>query len=206
MKKFIPVWWEAAKKKLSLDRKMLSIMKKHESNLLIGGDPFISLIKAITGQQISLEAAKSVFNLLHKHHPRLAPKSFEKLSIEDLRGFGYSRRKASCMKDLAKLFQQKKWTSKKLLTMEYDTIYQQLIPIKGIGEWTIHMFAIFHQGESDIFPTKDIGIIKAIEKIYFSGANKSIDEVIQCSKKWAPYRSAACWYLWRTLDAEPVLY
>ena len=185
---------------------MLALIKEYKSDFLIGGNPFMTLVKAITGQQISLESAKSVFNRLLERCPVLLPSHLDELSIVDLREIGYSKRKALCIKELGKTFQQKNWDAEQLSIMKYTTIYDELISLKGIGEWTIHMFAIFYRGETDIFPTKDIGIIKAIEKIYFSGESQPVAKLTQFSKKWMPYRTGACWYLWRYLDDEPVLY
>jgi len=88
----------------------------------------------------------------------------------------------------------------------YLSIYEELITIKGIGPWTAEMFGMFHLLEKDIFPLKDVGVIRAMNQLYNNGKKLEIDRIIEISDTWRPYRSVACWFLWRSIDSEEVLY
>ena len=88
----------------------------------------------------------------------------------------------------------------------YKHIYDELITIKGVGPWTAEMFGMFYLLEKDIFPIKDIGIIRAMNNIYGDGESLSLEKIIEISEQWRPYRSVACWFLWRSIDSEEVLY
>jgi len=88
----------------------------------------------------------------------------------------------------------------------YLSIYEELITIKGIGPWTAEMFGMFHLLEKDIFPLKDVGVIRAMNQLYNNGKKLDIDKIIEISDTWRPYRSVACWFLWRSIDSEEVLY
>ena len=88
-----------------------------------------------------------------------------------------------------------------------QTIYDELITIKGIGPWTAEMFGMFYLLEKDIFPIKDIGIIRAMNQVYGNeGEALDLNEIIKIADKWKPYRSVACWFLWRSIDGEEVSY
>ena len=89
----------------------------------------------------------------------------------------------------------------------YQSIYDELITIKGIGPWTAEMFGMFYLLEKDIFPIKDIGIIRAMNQVYGNeGEALDLNEIIKIADKWKPYRSVACWFLWRSIDGEEVSY
>jgi DNA-3-methyladenine glycosylase II len=88
----------------------------------------------------------------------------------------------------------------------FKSIYDELITIKGVGPWTAEMFGMFYLLEKDIFPIKDIGIIRAMNQIYGEGKPLDLEKIIAISETWRPYRSVACWFLWRSIDSEEVLY
>jgi len=176
------------------------LKKKHD-------DPFITLARAIIGQQISVKAAGSIWNRMHEGlNKTVSPGSIDRVDAEDLRGYGLSRSKALYLKNLALFFLENPDIGK-LTWKDHDQVRKSLLSIKGVGEWTVEMYAIFHMGHPDIFPVKDIGIIRAIQKIYGADISKmSPAEILDYTKKWRPYRTVVSLFLWRELDSGPVQY
>ncbi len=205
-----PSYWEKGCDYLSSkDKVMEKIIKTYPREILTSqGMPFKVLCNAIIGQQISVAAADSIkkrfFALMPENNPQ-AKKVLEQ-SEESLKATGLSRQKIQYLKNIAEYFLVNKITNKYFEEKDKDEIYCELIAIKGIGKWTLEMFQIFYMLDPDVFPIGDIGLIKAIYKHYPRAQNKSKDELIKYSKKWQPYRTIATWYLWRTVDPEPVQY
>ena len=203
-----PIFWQKAKKALyNKDKKLSKIIESYPQDFLFSkSDPFFTLARSIVGQQISVKAAQSVWDRLEAKVGKISPKIIIKTHSNTLKSVGLSRQKVNYLKNIANAFIEKKIKLNMWNKMTNEEIIQDLIQIKGIGRWTAEMFLIFNLCRADIFPLDDIGMIKALCKLYNIPYPTSRELVIRIGKKWKPYRSVATWYLWRSLDPIPVEY
>jgi len=203
-----PKYWNKGKDYLSNKDKVLKKLIKNYKNeyLNINSNYFHSLINSIIGQQISVSAADSMKTKFFKLKRNITPITVSKLSTADLRNCGLSRQKILYIRNISKFFLQNKEFIKNINKYSEEEIYNNLIEIKGVGNWTIHMFLMFSYGSSNIFPTGDLGFLKAISKLYKVQLPISERKLKLLYKKWSPYSSQATWYLWRSLDPIPVNY
>lgn len=198
-----PAWWQDALHYLSKDELLGPILERYPEGGLSGkGDVFSTIIRAIVGQQISVLAADAVWARLEVFVGTIEPKAIRKHTPETLATCGLSRSKASYIHGLAT-------NAEHLLGFDWssssdDEIHAHLISFRGVGPWTSEMVCIFALLRPDIFSIGDIGLIKAVKILDQSVETK--EEVVQTAQRWAPYRTAACWYLWRMLDPVPVEY
>ena len=186
---------------------MAALIRRFPNEHLHGrGDAFKTLCRSIIGQQISLKAADSIHERLKCRIGQLTPVNVKRRRHTTLRQCGLSENKAHCLKSLAKLFIDEHITAGYWRRHNPDTIYTKLTSVKGIGEWTFQMFAIFYLQHPDIYPVKDMGLINAIQNLY--GGNRAIKhkQLLTLGETWAPWRTVATWYLWRSIDPEPVIY
>ena len=204
----IPDYWEEACKHLvKKDRVMKRLIPQFgDACLQSRGDPFITLARSIVGQQISVKAAQSVWDRFAVLPRKLTPANVLKLKVDDMRAAGLSARKVEYLVDLSLNFDSGNLQIKKWSEMDDETIIAELIAIRGIGRWTAEMFLIFHLLRPNVLPLDDVGLINGISKNYFSGESVSRSEAREVSAPWAPYRSVATWYIWRSLDPLPVDY
>jgi len=158
------------------------------------------------GQQISVKAAQSVWDRFSALMKTVNPRAVSKLTVEDMRAAGLSGRKVEYIKDLADYFQTGKVSVKQWDAMEDEAIIAELIAIRGIGRWTAEMFLMFYLRRPDVLPLDDVGLLNGISKLYFSDEPVSRSEVRDLARAWEPYRSVATWYIWRSLDPDPVAY
>lgn len=207
-----PDYWDAACKHLKRnDRVMKRLIPRFgEARLQSRGDAFTTLSRSVVGQQISVKAAQSVWNrfaaLVNPQDGPLVPSAVLKQEIPALRSAGLSARKAEYLLDLAAHFNSGRVHVSQWDTMDDEAIIEELVAIRGIGRWTAEMFLIFHLMRPDVLPLDDLGLIKGISLNYFSGETVSRAEAREVAEAWAPYRSVATWYLWRSLDPLPVDY
>jgi len=169
-------------------------------------DPFFSLCKSIIGQQISVQAANSVWNKFELKVKKINPKNVLKLTRSQLSSCGLSRQKVEYLKNLATKFNTKAIDVRNLKTMDDETAIAYLTQVKGIGRWTAQMFLFFNQHRSDIFPTQDIGFLRAISNNYKTTYPPPTKKLDALKKLWTPYATVATWYLWRSIDPVPVKY
>ena len=164
-----------------------------------------TLIKSIVGQQISVKAADSVWRKMEGLLGTVNPGNIVLCDIQDLRGCGLSMRKSEYILDFSKLWvdclRDLDWFS-----MDAGDVRNSLLELRGVGPWTVDMVMIFALGQPDILPLGDIGLIRAIERTYAGGSNLEIEEILDISTGWSPYRTVATWYLWRVVDPDPVNY
>lgn len=166
-----------------------------------------SLVDSIISQQLSVKAARAIeerFKLLFGgQFP--TPEEILSKDIEELRSAGLSRPKARYIQDLAQHIVDGEVRFDTIDTLANDEIITELTQVKGIGEWTVHMFLIFCMARLDVLPVGDLGIRNGIKKLYGLEAIPSPDEVaaIAHKKDWHPYESVASWYIWHSLDNEP---
>ena len=203
-----PKYWNKGKIYLSNKDKVLKklIQTYRNEYLNLNSNYFHSLINSIIGQQISVSAADSMKTKFFKLKRNITPQTVSKLRTTDLRKCGLSRQKILYIRNISKFFLQNKKFIKNINKSSEEEIYNNLIEIKGVGNWTIHMFLMFSYGSSNIFPTGDLGFLKAISKHYKVKLPISERKLKLLYKKWSPYSSQATWYLWRSLDPIPVNY
>jgi len=204
-----PDYWEQACAELmKQDRIMRKIIPKYGPGFLMTkGDAFTTLARAIVGQQISVAAAQSVWNkVLLAAKKKISAKNILSLSVDELRSAGLSGRKVEYIHDLADHFDSGRLHANQWKGMEDEAVIKELCEIRGIGRWTAEMFLIFNMVRPNILPLDDVGLIKAISLNYFSGEPVSRHEAREVSANWAPWRTVATWYMWRSIDPIPVEY
>lgn len=203
-----PDYWTKATKHLSTScPTMKGLIAAYPGELLQGkGDAFVTLLRAIVGQQISVKAADAVWGRLAAKVRPMTPEKILRTRDATLRVCGFSGQKVVYAKNLAQYFSQPHVTADYFAALSDDEVIAELTSIKGIGRWTAEMFLIFHLLRADVYPLQDLGMIKAIERYYSKGRKLSKAELIAMSEVWKPYRTVATWYLWRALDPVPVAY
>ncbi|MEP7099646.1 MAG: DNA-3-methyladenine glycosylase [Burkholderiales bacterium] len=207
-----PQYWDEACKHLSKrDRVMRKLIPRFgEGRLHSRGDAFTTLARSIVGQQISVKAAQSVWGkfvaLMSEPSTHLAPASLLALENATMRSAGLSARKCEYLCDLAAHFESGAVHVGQWQQMDDEAIIEELIAIRGIGRWTAEMFLIFHLMRPNVLPLDDVGLINGISVNYFSGEPVSRAEAREVGDAWAPFRSVATWYIWRSLDPLPVDY
>ena len=164
-----PTYWNSAKKVLSKrDPVLRKVIKKFNKGFLTTRkDPFFSLCRTIIGQQISTKAADSIWLKFEKKcKKKIIPKNVLNLSSSTLRSAGLSRQKISYLKNIAKSFKNKSFNIRNLKKMDDEQAISYITQLKGLGIWSAQMFLMFNLNRPDIFPTKDIGLVRAISKNY----------------------------------------
>ena len=203
-----PEYWERAKRALRrADPVMSDIMRAHRGTSLVRrGEPFLTLARAIVGQQISVKAAQSVWNRLVLVVPEMVPEHVLAQERPRLRACGLSDRKVEYIADLAKHFADGTIHVARWPQMSDEEVIAELVQVRGIGRWTAEMFLIFNLLRPDVLPLDDLGLQKAIRLRYFRGRKVSPARMRRLGEQWQPWRSVATWYLWRSLDPVPVEY
>jgi DNA-3-methyladenine glycosylase II len=170
------------------------------------GDPtFHSLAEAIVYQQLNGKAALTIFKrFTDAAGSPVTPKGILKLSEQHMRAVGLSKQKSSYLRDLAAKTESGLLDFGRLQTMEEAAVIEHLTQVKGVGVWTAHMFLMFTMRRPDVLPTGDYGIQMAIKKYYRKRKLPKPKDMEKIAKAWSPYRSIACWYLWRSLDIKTV--
>lgn len=201
-------WQEAAAALSARDAALAEIIAAHPSGQLEGrGDPFFTLARAIIGQQVSVKAADTMWQRFETAlSQRIHHEAVLALDEEGMRACGLSRQKISYLKGLAEHFSTQGLDRLHWHEMTDDEVTRRLVAITGIGSWTAEMFLIFCLCRPDVFPIKDIGVQKAIEKHYGKGKTLTLERMQRITKSWKPWRTVATWYLWRSLDPVPVAY
>ena len=208
----MPKYWIKAKKNLSSkDRVMAALIKKYKSPtekiLTTRKDIFFSLCKSIIGQQISVVAANAVFlKFKKKCNNRINPKIVSKLTFSQLKKCGLSRQKVLGIKSLAKQIIDKSFKPKLIPKMNDEEAIIYLSNLRQIGRWSAEMILLFTYNRSNIWPVQDIGLLRAISKNYNKKYLPPDKFVNLLKKKFSPYCSVATWYLWRSIDPEPIQY
>ena len=202
-----PEWWSSAKLELANKDVLLKslIEEFEEPRLSSRGDLFATLIKSIVGQQISVIAASAVWSRLFDLVGEVNPESILAKTHEELRQVGLSNRKVEYIVGIAEAWTEGlgeiDWEQ-----MSDEEVVQELVKLRGVGRWTVQMLLIFALLRQDVFPIDDIGLIRGMEKLYNSGKPLKTSELNEISEKWIPYRTMGVWYIWRSIDPEPVEY
>ena len=208
----IPAYWNKAKRYLSKKDKIMSkLIKSYQSPseiiLKSRRDIFFSLCKSIIGQQISVSAANSVFLKFRKKcNNKINAKKVSRLTFSQLKSCGLSRQKVLGIKSLAKQIIDKSFNPKLIKNMDDEEAIIYLSNLRQIGRWSAEMILLFTYNRSNIWPVQDIGLLRAISKNYKKKYLPSIKFVNLLKKRFSPYCSVATWYLWRSIDPEPIQY
>lgn len=170
-----------------------------------GPAEFCSLAEAIVYQQLNGKAAVTIW----KRFAALAgepvtPEGILRLSDEQLRSVGLSKQKSAYLKDLAAKTAAGLLDFSKLSALSDDDVIQHLTQVKGIGVWTANMFLIFSLRRPNVLPTGDYGVQVAVKKHYKKRKLPKPKDMEKIARAWEPYRSVACWYMWRSLDIKTV--
>ena len=184
---------------------MGAIMRAHPRvYMTVRGEPFMTLARAICGQQISVKAAQSVWNrICICLDQKITPEAVIAQDRKKLRACGLSDRKTEYIADLAQHFADGRIHARDWPRMSDEEIIAELTDVRGIGRWTAEMFLMFNLLRPDVFPLDDLGLQKAIRLSY---RKKSLKSMKRLGESWRPWRSVATWYLWRSLDPVPVEY
>ena len=204
-----PSYWNKAKSILSKKDKVMKklIYSYKDGALVTRNDVFFSLCKSIIGQQISIAAANSVFLKFEKIcKGKITAKNVNKLPAKKLKRCGLSRQKVRGIKDLAKKIILKKFKPHLIKKMDDEEAIEYLSNLKQIGRWSAEMILLFTFNRSNIWPLQDIGLLRAISNNYKKKYFPPKTFLKKLYKKFTPYCSVATWYLWRSIDDEPIQY
>tara|TARA_B100000214_G_scaffold32879_1_gene20942 strand:- start:304 stop:939 length:636 start_codon:yes stop_codon:yes gene_type:complete len=208
----VPKYWNTAKKSLSKkDKVMKLLINKYsgpsETILTTRKDIFFSLCKSIIGQQISVAAANSVFlKFKKKCKNKINAKNINKLKFIQLKSCGLSKQKVKGIKSLANQTLNKTFNPKLIPKMSDEEAIEYLSQLRQIGRWSAEMILLFTYNRSNIWPVQDVGLLRAISKNYKKKYLPPEKFVNVLKKRFSPYCSVATWYLWRSIDPEPIQY
>ncbi len=204
-----PHYWTKAKKILSRKDKVIKklINNYKDGNLITRNDVFFSLCKSIIGQQISVAAANSVFlKFKKKCKNKINAITVNKLSFNSLKSCGLSKQKVKGIKDLAKRTIDKSFKPSLIKNMTDEEAIEYLSNLRQIGRWSAEMILLFTFNRSNIWPLQDIGLLRAVSNNYNKKYFPPKSFLDKLYKKFTPYCSVATWYLWRSIDNEPIQY
>jgi DNA-3-methyladenine glycosylase II len=168
-------------------------------------DEYGALLRSIVGQQLSVKAARSIYGRLTDMFGGRTPSPAELLAAdpEEVRSVGLSRPKVKYIRDLAQHVEDGSLHLGSLDDMSDERVIAELTAVKGLGEWTAHMFLMFHLRRPDVLPVGDLGIRRAVERLYGLEGMPDAETLERLGERWAPYRTLASLYLWHALDNVP---
>ena len=204
-----PKYWKKAKKILSKKDKVMKklIYDYKDGSLISRNDVFFSLCKSIIGQQISVAAANSVFlRFKKKCKNKISAKTVNALSFSQLKSCGLSKQKVKGIQSLSKQILNKTFNPRLISKMSDEEAILYLSELRQIGRWSAEMILLFTYNRSNIWPVQDIGLLRAISKNYKKKYLPPESYVNLLKKRFSPYCSVATWYLWRSIDPEPIQY
>ncbi len=203
-----PSYWSTACQSLARsDAVMADLIERYPGfELKANPDPFVTLARAIVGQQISTRAADTVWQRLSQVVEPFAPAILLQQADSLLRTAGLSGRKVMYLQDLARHFDDGRIDPRHWEQQSDAELIAELSAVHGIGRWTAEMFLIFHLARPDVFPVDDLGLVRAIELHYHSGQKLARQDLLRLAQNWTPWRTVATWYLWRSLDPTPIQY
>ena len=204
-----PAYWHKAKKVLSKrDPVLRKIIKKYNKGFLTTrSKPFFSLCRTVVGQQVSVASADSIWSKFSKKcKGNIKPRVVLKISSRNLKSAGLSRQKISYLKIIARAFENKSFNVREIKKMDDAKAIEYITKLKGLGVWSAEMFLMFNLNRQDIFPTKDIGLLRAISKNYKTTYPPSKRFLEKISKLHSGYRTISTWYFWKSIDPDDVEY
>ncbi|HIF61876.1 MAG TPA: DNA-3-methyladenine glycosylase 2 family protein [Candidatus Pelagibacter sp.] len=204
-----PAYWHKAKKILSKrDPVIRKIIKRYKKDFLATrNNPFFSLCRTIVGQQVSVASADSIWSKFTKKCKKnIRPEVVLKIPSRVLKSAGLSRQKISYLKIISKAFENKSFNVREIKKMNDADAIEYITKLKGLGVWSAEMFLMFNLNRPDIFPVKDIGLLRAISKNYkvsYPPSNRFLEKI---SKLHSGYRTVFTWHMWRSIDPTDVEY
>ena len=204
-----PIYWYKAKKILSKrDPVFKKIVKKYNKGFLTTKNkPFFSLCRTIVGQQISTKAADAIWlRFEEKCKKKINPETILKIPSRTLKSAGLSRQKVSYLKNIAKSFKNRSFDIEGLKKMNDKDAIDHITKLKGLGIWSAQMFLMFNLNRADMYPTSDIGLLRAISLNYKTAYPPSKRFLDKISNLHTGYRSVLTWYMWRSIDPVDVEY
>jgi len=190
------------------DPVLAPVIKKYRERSLIEGppaDPFPALVRTIVGQQLSVKAAATIHGRLVALMPGgiVTPAAVAALPDDQLRQAGMSRQKTAYLRDLAAKAESGELPLDALADMTDDQVIEAITKVKGLGRWSAEMFLMFRLRRPDVLPVDDLGIVNAIHRLYKLRKKPTPDRILKIGEAWRPYRTVACYYLWRSLENTP---
>jgi DNA-3-methyladenine glycosylase II len=184
------------------------VIKKHRTRSPLDApalDPFPALVRTITAQQISTKAAATIHGRLIASMPTgVTPDALLALSDDQFRLAGLSRQKIGYLRDLASKVQSGELPVGSLHELDDEAVIEAIVKVKGLGRWSAEMFLMFRLRRPDVLPVGDLGIVTAISRLYGLRKTPKAARIIKIGEAWRPYRTVACWYLWRSLENTPI--
>ena len=183
------------------------IVKQHRRRSLLDApvvDPFSALVRTITAQQISTKAAATIHGRLVALMPDgvATPAALISITDDQLRGAGLSRQKCAYLRDLGEKVSSGVLPVHGLAELSDDEVIDAIVKVKGLGRWSAEMFLMFRLRRPDVLPVDDLGIVTAIQRLYRLRKKPTPDRIRKIAEPWRPYRTVACWYLWRSLETR----
>lgn len=180
------------------------VIKKHRKRSPLDAptlDPFPALVRTITAQQISTKAAATIHGRLISHMERgVTPDALLALTEDQFRQAGLSRQKIGYLRDLASKVKSGELPVGSLHELDDEAVIEAIVKVKGLGRWSAEMFLMFRLRRPDVLPVDDLGIVTAIQRLYKLRKKPEADRILKIGEAWRPYRTVACWYLWRSLE------
>ena len=182
------------------------VIRKYRQRSLLDApaiEPFPALVRTITSQQISTKAAATIHGRLVAQMPRgVTPEARLALTAEQLRAAGLSRQKTAYLRDLAAKVLSGELPVHSLHELTDEEVIDAIVKVKGLGRWSAEMFLMFRLRRPDVLPVDDLGIVTAIQRLYGLRKKPKADRIRKIGEAWRPYRTVACWYLWRSLEND----
>ncbi|MGH8678588.1 MAG: DNA-3-methyladenine glycosylase family protein [Burkholderiales bacterium] len=201
-----PAYWNQARVALCVQDPVLRVLIRSHNGpqLQSRGDALVTLARSIIGQQISVQAAESVWQKLLESVGALGPGAIARIDPARLRACGLSSKKSSYLIDVAKHFLDGSLDVARWGDCDDEQLIEKLTKVKGIGRWTAEMFLIFFMLRPNILPLDDIGLQRAMSLHYNDAKPLSKLKIRNIGNAWQPWRTVATWYLWRSLDPIPI--
>lgn len=189
------------------DPTLAPVIKQHKGRSPLDApvvDPFSALVRTITAQQISTKAAATIHGRLVALMPGgiATPEALVSITDDQLRTAGLSRQKSAYLRDLGLKVTSGELPIHALHTLTDDEVIEAIVKVKGLGRWSAEMFLMFRLRRPDVLPVDDLGIVTAIQRLYGLRKKPKADRIRKIGEAWRPYRTVACWYLWRSLEKK----
>lgn len=189
------------------DPVLAPVIRQHRGRSLLDApvvDPFSALVRTITAQQISTKAAATIHGRLVALMPGgiATPDALLSVSDDQLRAAGLSRQKSAYLRDLGHKVASGELPVDALAELTDDDVIDAIVKVKGLGRWSAEMFLMFRLRRPDVLPVDDLGIVTAIQRLYGLRKRPKPDRIRKIAEAWRPYRTVACWYLWRSLESR----
>ena len=206
----VPAYWaEACRQLMRRDRVLKRLIPLLSTQALppreqCRDEAFATLARSIVGQQIAVKSAKTLWNKFSRLLAEIKPELVLKLKVDDMRAAGLSARKVDYLVDLALHFTENRLRMDEWEQMGDDAIIAELMAIRGLSRWTAENFLIYYLARPNVLPIDGAGLIQGISLNYFSGDPVSRSDAREVAEAWKPWCTVATWYIWRSLEAQPV--